>query len=98
VGEFKGYAGFGNMLNVDALGIHVAGFELTEGDVNPSRDIGAFEVRFSDLSIIEREKNEGYYGVVVLGDRCLGGTLLILKKTLAFIGVSWFSAEALGNS
>lgn len=85
VSGVREYPGSQTILNVDVFGTHVAGFGLTEADVYRFRDIEALEERFSDLSIIERETNGSYYRLVILGDRCMGGQFINIKRDLGLL-------------
>jgi NADH oxidase (H2O2-forming) len=81
------YPGSHNLLNLDVLGNHVAGFGFTEAALNRFRDLKAFEEKPQRISIIEREKNGSYYRLVIAGDRCMGAQFINIDLTQRAIGL-----------
>jgi NADH oxidase (H2O2-forming) len=79
------YPGSGNILNVDIFGNHVVGFGYTESALDKFRDTKAANGQPTELSIIEGEQNGGYYRLVILGDRCIGGQFINIKKDLGLL-------------
>ena len=79
------YPGSGNILNVDIFGNHVVGFGYAESVLDKFRDTKAASGQTTELSIIEGEQDGGYYRLVILGDRCIGGQFINIKKDLGLL-------------
>lgn len=79
VGVRREYSGSQNLLNVDIFGNHVVAFGYTEDMV----------LRMDGLttqpSIIEKEKENGYSRLVLLGDRCIGAQFINPEKDIGLI-------------
>ncbi len=86
VGLPSHYPGSQSILNVEVFGNHVAGFGFTEETLCRFRDIPALRGSLADLSIIEGEQNGGYYRLVILGDRCMGGQFINITRD---VGLLW---------
>lgn len=79
------YPGSGNILNMDVFGNHLVGFGYTESALQKFRHTKAANGQPTELSIIEGEQNGGYCRLVILGDRCIGGQFLNIKKDLGLL-------------
>ena len=79
------YLGSGNILNVDIFGNHVVGFGFTASALDKFSDKKAIDGQPRVASILEGEKEGGYYRLVILGDRCMGGQFINMKKDLGLI-------------
>jgi NADH oxidase (H2O2-forming) len=83
------YPGSQNLLNVDVFGNHVAGFGFTEAALRKFKDIDSLKGRESDISIVEREKDDSYYKLVILGDQCMGAQFINLDLSQRAMGLIW---------
>jgi NADH oxidase (H2O2-forming) len=81
-GNTTEYGGSGNILNVDIFGNHVVGFGFTASALDKLSDKKALDGQPHVASILEGEKDGGYYRLVILGDRCMGGQFINMKKDL----------------
>jgi NAD(P)H-nitrite reductase large subunit len=79
------YPGSRNILNMDVFGNHLVGFGYTESALQKFRHTKAANGQPTELSIIEGEQNGGYYRLVLLGDRCIGGQFINIKKDLGLL-------------
>ncbi|MGD9041633.1 MAG: FAD-dependent oxidoreductase [Desulfobacteraceae bacterium] len=79
------YLGSGNILNVDIFGNQVVGFGFTASALDKFSDKKAIDGQPHVASILEGEKEGGYYRLVILGDRCMGGQFINMKKDLGLI-------------
>jgi NADH oxidase (H2O2-forming) len=84
-GNTTEYRGSGNILNVDIFGNHVVGFGFTASALDKFSDKKAVDGQPHVASILEGEKEGGYYRLVILGDRCMGGQFINMKKDLGLI-------------
>jgi NADH oxidase (H2O2-forming) len=84
-GHTTEYLGSGNLLNVDIFGNHVVGFGYTASALDKFSDKKAVHSQPHVASILEGEKDGGYYRLVILGDRCMGGQFINMKKDLGLI-------------
>ena len=85
IGITKDYPGSQNILNVDIFGNHVVGFGFTKQALYRFKHTEALSGKLSDVSIIEREKDGTYYRLVILGDRCMGGQFINVKRDLGLL-------------
>jgi len=92
IGVCKEYPGSQNILNVDIFGNHIVGFGYTEASLY---DIKTLHGKLNDLSIIDSEKNESYYRLVVVGDRCIGGQFINIKKDLGLLWSIMFQGKSI---
>jgi len=83
------YPGSQNLLNVDVFGNHVAGFGFTEATLRKFKDIEALKGKGSDITIVEREKNDTYYKLVIVGDRCMGAQFINVDLSQRAMGLIW---------
>jgi len=88
-GLVTGYRGSQSTLNVDVFGNHVVGFGFTEMALNRFKDIKAFGGKLPPLSIIEKEKGESYYRLVMAGERCMGGQFINPGQMSQGVGLLW---------
>jgi hypothetical protein len=79
------YPGSQTILNVDVFANHVAGFGFTETALMKFKDIKGLHGRLSDISVIENEKNGGYYRLILLGDRLFGGQFINVESNLGLL-------------
>ena len=84
-GNTTEYRGSGNILNVDIFGNHVVGFGFTASALDKFSDKKAVDGQPHVAAILEGEKDGGYYRLVILGDRCMGGQFINMKKDLGLI-------------
>ena len=91
------YPGSGRLLNVDIFGNHLVGFGYTESALEHSRDTKAANGQPSELSTIEGEKDGGYYRLVILGDRCIGGQFINIKKDLGLLWALMYRRKSIGE-
>jgi NADH oxidase (H2O2-forming) len=84
-GHTTEYPGSRNILNVDIFGNHVVGFGYTASALEKFSDNKAVDGQAHAASILEGEKDGGYYRLVILGDRCMGGQFINMKKDLGLI-------------
>jgi NADH oxidase (H2O2-forming) len=97
IGRMANYPGSQNILNVNVFGNHIAGFGLTEEALRvhkPRQAPGGGPVR---ISIIEREKNGGYYRLVMAGDRCMGGQFINIKECIGLLWSLALRREGMGR-
>jgi hypothetical protein len=83
------YPGSQNLLNVDVFGNHVAGFGFTEATLRKFKDIEALKGKGSDITIIERENNDSYYKLVIIGDQCMGAQFINVDLSQRAMGLIW---------
>ena len=83
------YRGSQSTLNVDVFGNHVVGFGFTEMALNRFKDIKAFGGKLPPLSIIEKEKGESYYRLVMAGEMCMGGQFINPGQMSQGVGLLW---------
>ena len=79
------YPGSQNILNVDVFGNHVVGFGFTESALKDLTKETGEKAAPAMVSTIEGEKNGGYSRLVILGNRCMGGQFINIKKDLGLI-------------
>jgi NADPH-dependent 2,4-dienoyl-CoA reductase/sulfur reductase-like enzyme len=84
-GHTTEYLGSGKVLNVDIFGNHVVGFGYTASALDKFSDKKAVDGQRRVVSILEGEKDGGYYRLVIFGDRCMGGQFINMKKDLGLI-------------
>ena len=84
-GHTTEYLGSGNVLNVDIFGNHVVGFGFTASALDKFSDKKIIDGQPHVASILEGERDGGYYRLVILGDRCMGGQFINMKKDLGLI-------------
>ncbi len=83
------YPGSQNLLNVNIFGNHIVGFGFTEEAIHRFKDIEAIRGRYSDLRIIERERDDSYFRLIILGDRCMGGQFINMGPMIQDLGLLW---------
>ena len=91
------YPGSGRLLNVDVFGNHLVGFGYTESALENLRDTKAANGQPNQLSNIEGEKHGGYYRLVILGDRCIGGQFINIKKDLGLLWALMYRRKSIGE-
>jgi NADH oxidase (H2O2-forming) len=91
------YPGSGRLLNVDVFGNHLVGFGYTESALEHLRDTKAANGQPRKLSTIEGEKHGGYYRLVILGDRCIGGQFINMKKDLGLLWALMYRRKSIGE-
>lgn len=79
------YPGSGNVLNVDIFGNHVAGFGYTASALDKFREKRPISGKLDEALILEGERDGGYYRLVILGDRCIGGQFINIKRDLGLL-------------
>jgi NADH oxidase (H2O2-forming) len=84
-GHTTEYPGSRNILNVDIFGNHVVAFGYTASALEKFSDKKAVACEAPAVSILEGEKDGGYYRLVILGDRCMGGQFINMKRDLGLI-------------
>lgn len=83
------YLGSQNLLNVNLFGNHIVGFGFTEEAIHRFKDIKTISERYSELKIIERERDDSYFRLVILGDRCMGGQFINMGPLIQDLGLLW---------
>ncbi|UCB48839.1 MAG: NAD(P)/FAD-dependent oxidoreductase [Deltaproteobacteria bacterium] len=94
-GHTTEYPGSRNILNVDIFGNHVVGFGYTASALEKFSDKKAVDGQAHVASILEGEKDGGYYRLVILGDRCMGGQFINMKKDLGLIWALMCSGKSI---
>jgi NADH oxidase (H2O2-forming) len=94
-GHTTEYPGSRNILNVDIFGNHVVGFGYTASALEKFSDNKAVDGQAHAASILEGEKDGGYYRLVILGDRCMGGQFINMKKDLGLIWALMCSGKSI---
>jgi NADH oxidase (H2O2-forming) len=94
-GRVVEYPGSQSILNVDVFANHVAGFGFTETALRKFKDIKGLHGRLSDISVIENEKNGGYYRLILLGDRLFGGQFINVESNLGLLWTLMFRRRSI---
>lgn len=89
------YPGSQTILNVDVFANHVAGFGFTETALIKFKDIKGLHDRLSDISVIENEKNGGYYRLILLGDSLFGGQFINVESNLGLLWTLMFRKRSI---
>lgn len=82
---------------MDVFGNHLVGFGYTESALKHLRDTKAANGQPSELLTIEGEQNGGYYRLVILGDRCIGGQFINIKKDLGLLWALMYRRKSIGE-
>lgn len=82
---------------MDVFGNHLVGFGYTESALENLRDTKAANGQPNQLSNIEGEKHGGYYRLVILGDRCIGGQFINIKKDLGLLWALMYRRKSIGE-
>ena len=94
-GILTNYPGSHKIMNRDVFGNHVVSFGVTEASLYRSKDTKPLINKSKDLSIIEQERDNSYFRLVIVGDRCMGGQFININQGLGMLYSIMFQRKSI---